>query len=97
MVTTYVHKQTIHPQNSVGTPGISGGVNVHTWGVYQCCKPPHIGWWFVCVHGREGWAPFSYLEPVHLDSGKGETNSEGSEEEDTLQIYNINISEYGEY
>ena len=59
--------------------------------------PLHTGWWFVCVHGREGWAPYSYLEPVHPDSGKGETNSEGSEEEDTLQVNHSNISKYGEY
>ena len=51
----------------------------------------------MCVHGREGWAPFSYLEPVHPDSGKGETNSEGSEEEDTLQVNDSTISKYGEY
>ena len=76
---------------------IRGGVDVHTCGVYQCCTPLHIGWWFVCVHGREGWAPFSYLEPVHPDSGKGESNSEGSEEEDTPQVNYSNISKYGEY
>ena len=51
----------------------------------------------MCVHGREGWAPFSYLEPVHPDSGKGETNSEGSEEEDILQINYGKISKYGGY
>ena len=79
------------------TQYIRGGVDVHTCGAYQCCTPLHIGWWFVYVNGREGWAPFSYLEPVNPDSGKGETNSEGSEEEDTLQVNDSNISKYGEY
>ena len=79
------------------TQYISGGVDVHTCGAYQCCTPLHIGWWFVYVHGREGWAPFSYLEPVNPDSGKGETGSEESEEEDVLQINYSNIPKYGEY
>ena len=72
-------------------------MNVGTCGVYQYCTPLHIGWWFVWVHGREGWAPFSYLEPVNSDSGKEETSSEESEEEDTLEVNDSNISKHGEY
>jgi uncharacterized protein YgiM (DUF1202 family) len=56
------------------------------------------GWWFVCVNGREGWAPFSYLEPVNADNGRAGANSEASEaseEEDTLRVTETNITKYG--
>ena len=24
-----------------------------------------LGWWFVEYNGKEGWAPYSYLEPLN--------------------------------
>ena len=52
------------------------------------------------MNGREGWAPFSYLEPVNADNGRAGANSEASEaseEEDTLRVTETNITKYGKH
>lgn len=44
------------------------------------------GWWFVAVNGREGWAPFSYLETMKGTQSDSGVSGDGSEEEDTLSL-----------
>ena len=41
-----------------------------------------IGWWFVAVNGREGWAPFSYLERGNGTQSDSGMSGDGSEEEE---------------
>ena len=58
-----------------------------------------IGWWFVAVERKEGWAPCSYLEPKRDaksdDSGKS-SEATSEEEEDNLKMNEeAIISKYG--
>ena len=49
------------------------------------------------MNGREGWAPFSYLEPVNADDGRAEANSGPREDEDTLGVVELQSSKHSEY
>ena len=59
---------------------------------------PFTGWWFVAVNGREGWAPFSYLEPTKGTQSDSGVSGDGSEEEDTLSLTDSKTpSKYGQH
>lgn len=57
---------------------------------------PSTGWWFVAANGHEGWAPFSYLEPIKGSTSDSGVSGGGSEEEDTLSLSDSKTpSKYG--
>ena len=49
------------------------------------------------MNGREGWAPFSYLEPKNAVNGRAGVNSGPRENKDTLGVVELQPSKYSEY
>ena len=48
------------------------------------------------MNGHEGWAPFSYLEPMKGGASDSGVSGDGSEEEDTLSAVDTKTpSKYG--